>query len=255
VRTRLPGLVVWGHERLDPTGPRGLPLTMSMAAVVAAVWAFGGLARDVLGHDDSVLTDPRVMSLVVAERVGWLTPLMRTLTWLGSNAVLVPSALAIGGFFLIRRRDPRPLVLLAVALGGALALSEIVQPIVDRARPPSSVWIGRFGGAAFPSGHATAAVAFSATLALILSRGASYERRALLWSGAALVALIVGASRVYLGAEWLTDVLGGYALGAAWVALLITISLLIRSGAPVGTGEGAGEASPSASTSGKREAA
>ena len=254
-RTRLPGLVVWGRERLDPTNPRGLPLTMSVAAVVVAVWAFGGLVQDVLGHDDSVLTDPRVMSLAVAERVGWLTPLMRTVTWLGSNAVLVPSAFAIGGFFLLRRRDPRPPVLLAAALGGAFALSEIVQPIVDRARPPSSIWIGHFGGAAFPSGHATASVAFYATLAIILSREASYERRALLWSGAALVTLIVGVSRVYLGAEWLTDVLGGYALGAAWVALLITISLLTRSGAPVGTGEGAEQASPSASVSRKREPA
>jgi magnesium-transporting ATPase (P-type)/membrane-associated phospholipid phosphatase len=255
VRSRLPGLIAWGRERLDQTSPRGLPLTMSVAAVVVAVWAFGGLVQDVLGHDDSVLTDPRVTSLVVAERVGWLTLMMRILTWFGSNAVLVPSAFAIGGSFLVRRRDPRPLVLLAAALGGAVALYAIVQPIVARPRPPSSIWIGDFGGAAFPSGHPTAAVAFYATLAFILSGDASYRRRALVWSGAALVALVVGASRVYLGAEWLTDVLGGYALGAAWVALLITISLITRSRAPVGTGERAERASPAASASRKREAA
>ena len=86
--------------------------------------------------------------------------------------------------------------------------------------------------------------------------GASYGRRALVWSGATLVALIVGASRVYLGAHWLTDVLGGYAIGAAWVALLVTIALITRSRAPRGRGETA-EQAPRRATgpSSKRKAA
>jgi len=50
--------------------------------------------------------------------------------------------------------------------------------------------------------------------------------RAVVWIGAGLVTIAVGASRLYLGAHWLTDVLGGYALGAAWVALVVAISLL-----------------------------
>jgi membrane-associated phospholipid phosphatase len=183
-----------------------------------------------------------VTSLVVAHRVGWLTGPMEILTWLGSNAVLVPAVLIIGGFFLVRRQDWRPLALLASALGGAVALYDIAKPLVGRQRPPPSIWIGHYGGAAFPSGHATATVAFYAVLALVLARGASHERRALLFSGAALVALVVGASRVYLGAHWLTDVLGGYALGSTWVAALVTITLMARSRVPRGTGESAEQA-------------
>jgi len=141
-------------------------------------------------------------------------------------------------------------------VGGAVALYDIVKPLVGRPRPPSSIWIGHYSGAAFPSGHATAAVALYAALALILSMGASYERRALVWSGAALVVLVVGASRVYLGAHWLTDVLGGYALGAAWVAVLVTIALIAKSRAPRGTGESAEQEPPGATaSSGKRRAA
>jgi undecaprenyl-diphosphatase len=68
-------------------------------------------------------------------------------------------------------------------------------------------------------------------LAVVLGAGLSSRRRAILWSAAALVVLIVGASRIYLGAHWLTDVLAGYALGATWVAIVVAV-LLITSRSP-----------------------
>src|SRR5262249_30087165 len=67
-----------------------------------------------------------------------------------------------------------------------------------------------------------------------LGTGLSFRRRAAAWSAAALVVLIVGASRVYLGAHWLTDVLAGYALGASWVAIVVAVLLIT----PAGTGRG-----------------
>jgi undecaprenyl-diphosphatase len=63
-------------------------------------------------------------------------------------------------------------------------------------------------------------------LAIVLGAGLSIRRRAILWSAAALVVLIVGASRIYLGAHWLTDVLAGYALGATWVAIVVAVLLI-----------------------------
>jgi len=236
-RAHLPGVIAWGRERLDPADPRGLPLTLAVGGAVVAIWVFGGLTQDVLGHDDTVLADPRVEGLVVAHRVGWLTGAVRILTWLGSTAVLVPAVVLIGGVLLLRRRDWRPLAALAVALGGAVGLYDIVKPAVGRARPPAALWIRPYSGAAFPSGHATQSVASYEMPALIPSAGTSCGRRALVWSGAAMVALVVGASRVYLGAHWMTDVLGGYALGVAWVALLVAIGLLLRSPTPSEAGE------------------
>jgi undecaprenyl-diphosphatase len=107
------------------------------------------------------------------------------------------------------------------AVAGAAGLYNIVKPVVGQPRPPAALWIGHFGGAGFPSGHATQGVAFYGMLAVLLSIGLSLRARTFLWAGAGLVAIAIGASRIYLGAHWLSDVLAGYALGAAWVAVLL----------------------------------
>ncbi len=124
-------------------------------------------------------------------------------------------------------------VAIIVAVAGAAGLYTIVKPVVGEARPPATVWIGHFDGAAFPSGHVTQAVAFYGVLALVLSVRLSLRARAFLWTGAGFIAAAVGASRIYLGAHWLTDVLAGYALGVAWIALVMAVSLVL---APPGGG-------------------
>jgi membrane-associated phospholipid phosphatase len=224
-RRRFPAQVAWGQRRLDPRSPRGFWLTFTVAGGALAAWAFGGLTQDVVGHDDTVLADPHVTAWVIAHRTGWLTSALSILTWLGSTAFIIPAGLAIGLYFLIQRRTWKPLALLGAAVAGAISLYDIVKPLVGRPRPPAAIWIGHFTGAAFPSGHATQSAAFYAMLAIILGTGVSFRRRAILWSAAALIVLIVGASRIYLAAHWLTDVLAGYALGATWVAIVIAVML------------------------------
>ncbi len=225
VRRRFPRELAWIGRRLDPSSPRGFALTFTLAVGALSAWVFAGLTQDVLGHDEMARVDPRVMTWVLAHRAGWLTALMRT-TWLGSIAVLVPLAVGIGGLFLLRRRGLRPGVMLAVALAGAVTLSDVVKPAVDRQRPPASFWIGHYSGAAFPSGHATQAVVFYGMVALLLSRGQGAPRRAMAWAFGALIVLLVGATRIYLGAHWLSDVLAGYALGATWLALMVAVTLV-----------------------------
>ena len=88
----------------------------------------------------------------------------------------------------------------------------------------------RVTGQSFPSGHTVQAVAVYGTLALLLSGGRSRRIQVVMWSAAALVALAVGASRLYLGVHWLTDVLAGYALGGLVVVVAAAAMLALGSG-------------------------
>ena len=190
------------------------------------------------------MTDPHVTAWAVAHRTGWLTSVFRVVTWLASIVVIIPVALVVAVFFAWRRRRWGPLVLLTAAIAGAAASYTLIKAAVGRPRPPPAIWIGHFSGAAFPSGHATQSVACYATLAFILGAGRSAWAKTALGSAAVLIALIVGASRIYLGAHWLTDVLGGYALGTLLVAVIVIVALTLsrRRAAMVGDELGGREA-------------
>lgn len=217
-----------------PATPR-FWLTLTISVGVLAAWAFAGLTRYVVSHEHSARLDTHVTAWVVAHRIGWLTGIVRVVTWLGSVAVIIPLGLIAGGWF-ARRHEWRPLILLAAAVAGAVALYDLIKLLVGRPRPPQAIWIGHFSAAAFPSGHATQTVAFYSLLAVIAGAGRSPRVKLALCSAAVLLALVVGASRIYLGAHWLTDVLGGYALGALWAAVVVIAMLIASARKPVAAG-------------------
>jgi membrane-associated phospholipid phosphatase len=191
-----------------------------VTATALAGWAFGAITQDVLARDEAALRDPRLATWTAGHRAGWLTATANAAVWLGS-AIVIAVLVAI----LAAGRKWRAADMLALALGGSLALDAIVQHLVGRSRPPTALAIGDYAGSAFPSG-ATTAIAWYGILAFILAAGASPRIRALLWAAAVTVTILAGASQVYPGANWLDDVLGGWALGALWIAIILTAELL-----------------------------
>ena len=119
-------------------------------------------------------------------------------------------------------------------LAGQLALSNIVKVAVDRIRPDMPP-LHVLPGPSFPSGHATAAAATWAAVALVLGRGAPSRTRALLAGAAVAIAVAVACSRVFLGAHWVSDVIGGLLLGWTWFGLCAVAfgGRVMRLGAPV----------------------
>ena len=207
--------------------PKGRALRLWLSASALCLCAFGLLVAAVVTHHTDAL-DRHVLSWVVDHRTPTATSTMKVVTWLGSTVVLYPAIVVVAALVWWRQRDIRPGAALAASLIGAAVLYGAIKPIIGRARPAEHLAIGTYPGWAFPSGHATQAIAFYGMLAFILWH--RQGTRAWVWAAAA-VTLVVGASRIYLGAHWLTDVLGGYAIGGCWLALVIAF-LLLRTNQP-----------------------
>jgi membrane protein DedA with SNARE-associated domain/membrane-associated phospholipid phosphatase len=210
-------------RRLRPGGALGLSLTLTVAALVAAGWAFGAVLQDVLARDELELVDQPVALFFVGHREPWLTRLLQDLTNLGSVRILLPLIVLVGVGWWLRRRTWRPLALLAAAYLGADLAFNAVKELVQRPRPPAVILLKPVAGPSFPSGHATQAVAVYGMLAALLAAAtSSWARKVGAWAAAVAIVGVVAVSRLYLGAHWLTDVLGGLALGAAWLFALLT---------------------------------
>jgi len=143
-----------------------------------------------------------------------------------SNSGLLIALAALAGIYLWLKSPQRLLgtILLALAIAASDVVSvRVIKPMVDRPRPcrvdPFRVRhpLGCGSGASFPSAHASN----TAAAAVIFAWGAPR----LSFLGIAL-SLLVGISRVYVGAHWPTDVMAGWALGAVLGAILIGLSRL-----------------------------
>ena len=153
------------------------------------------------------------------ERSG-LSSAARAVTRLGNTPVVAASILALVAVLWAvgRRRDSIACLLIPVAEGLGVA----VKALIGRPRPEFILFPPGPDSAAFPSGHAIHAVLFFGfllylTLAHTKSRGLRVAALAVL----PLIILIVGASRVYLGLHWPSDVLGGYIFGGVFLWVLL----------------------------------
>jgi len=211
-------------DRFRPSNALGLSLTISLVVLVALGWAFGTVVQGVLGRDELMTTvDGPITRYVVDHRTASMTSMMKAVTMLGSSAVLVPLVVVAGLVARQRRAGWKPLVVLAASLLGSIALYDVVKVLVGRPRPAVGRLVATATGYSFPSGHAVGATAALGALAYLCAtwqRG--WAAKVATWASAIIVVLLVGFSRVYLGVHWTSDVVGGYALGALWLAAVVT---------------------------------
>jgi membrane protein DedA with SNARE-associated domain/membrane-associated phospholipid phosphatase len=224
-RRMYPGTSAWLAERVDTTTPRGFLLSLVVSLGVFSAWVFGAMAQDVVAHEEAVRYDPGILRFTVSHRESWLTGVMKAASLLGSNLVLVPVVLGTGAWLVVTRRAWRPAIAAASSLFGANVLYQATKVWVGRPRPPVGFHLVRVSGYAFPSGHATQAVAGWVAVAVVLASGRSLRTRVLVGVVVAILVLLIGVSRIYLGVHWFTDVVGGFALGGTWLCLVGTVML------------------------------
>lgn len=150
----------------------------------------------------------------------WLPEAAADLTSLGGISVLGLLAVVAVGFLLIQRKRLSAL-LLVLGLAGGVLLSEGLKAIFERERPPAQYQAVETLNASFPSGHALLSTVFYLTLGVMLTRAFPQKRLKAYALGVGLLfALTVGATRIYLGAHWASDVFAGWSVGAAWAMAL-----------------------------------
>lgn len=205
-------------RRFDRNAALGLTLTVTLLALVLAGWAFGALFTDVVLGRHLAGPDRTTLRFMVQHRTTWLTVIMRTLTWLGSSATLLPISIAVAVVWRWRKASWLATLILAATYAGASLSFNVIKWLTHRARPPRRVALVHAGGYAFPSGHATQATAVWGAMALLVAFAAtSWSRKVLAWTAATIITGLVGLTRLYLGVHWLSDVAAGWALGGTWL--------------------------------------
>ena len=122
--------------------------------------------------------------------------------------------------WLLWRRLPRLALFVVITGIGSSLLNVSVKSAVHRLRPVLADPVAHAGGLSFPSGHAQAAiVGYGVLLLVFLPVLHGVWRKAAITSAAVMV-LAIGFSRIALGVHYLSDVVGGFLLGAAWLAAM-----------------------------------
>ena len=207
------------RRRLDPEARYGLRLSLLLLATLILAVPFGLLLREVTQQGPLTELDTSAANTLhgfVRERA-WLVDVLTVVTSLGSPVwfyVLVGGA----ALYMWGRGQPRiALFLVFTGLLGGL-LNSSVKELVDRPRPSLVAPVATARGKSFPSGHAMAATVNYGALLLAFLPLMGRRLRPLAWGIAIGLVLAIGFTRLALGVHYITDVLGGYALGLAWLA-------------------------------------
>jgi membrane protein DedA with SNARE-associated domain/membrane-associated phospholipid phosphatase len=212
-------------RRLRPHAAFGLSLTAGLAGVAVLGCAFGIVVQDVISRKELTGLDGTVYRFLLDHRAPDLTTVSKVVADFGGTAVLTALTMALAGLVWWKTRRPRDLVLPAIAAGGSWVLVEVIKVAVHRPPPPVADMLAGAPGFAFPSGQATRSAACLLTVAFISSGVLrSWRSKVVAVTAAVSVTILVGLARLTLAVHWLTDVLGGWALGVLWFAVVVVVS-------------------------------
>jgi len=145
-----------------------------------------------------------------------LDQIMTLITTLGNGSTYILLVLAILTVLALCQRWIE-LAGLVICLSGSAVLNELLKHMFMRTRPADFRLITATGYS-FPSGHAMVSLCFYGIMAFLIARNIhSWRWRLALGIGAALLIIIIGVSRIYLGVHYPSDVVAGYMAGATWL--------------------------------------
>lgn len=208
-------------------------VALPVLAVLACGWMFVELADEVMEKETRVFDEAVLLSMRtegdLSDPIGsaHVEEMARDLTSLGGFTILTGITLVAFGIAWFAGR-PRLAVAGLVSIVVGTGVMRFLKYGFDRPRPELVEHATLVNNPSFPSGHSMMAAMVYLTLGILVARTQTRKRvRAFIVSIAVTVTLLVGASRVYLGMHWPTDVLAGWTLGGAWAVLFWLVAMKV----------------------------
>jgi membrane protein DedA with SNARE-associated domain/membrane-associated phospholipid phosphatase len=209
-----PRLGRYAQALIDPNRPESASLALLAACLLAIGWAWFALLAVVLTRGGPLRLDRELYTAMATLRNPLADRLMAALASLGDAQVLLPACAVALAWLLWRRRFIAAAHWLG-ALGFGLALTAGLAAWVHMPQPPSAP-----PGFGFPSIAVTMATIVFGFFAVLIARELPGRRRVWPYLVAGAVVAVLGFARLYLGAHWLSDIVGGALLGVVWLLLL-----------------------------------
>jgi undecaprenyl-diphosphatase len=204
--------------------PKQRRLALALTAACLSAITFARIAEDYLTNDPLARWDVSFARWLSSERSSVGTDFFRVLTFIGSPAAVLVISIVVC-VLLYRRRRIIEAALLPIVLAGGELLNLILKLSFHRPRP--EVAFVHLDTYSFPSGHAMLSTAAYGALAyLTWGRLRTTRARFALAAGTVVLVALICFSRLYLGVHYLSDVLGGAAGGAFWLAASIVLQTL-----------------------------
>lgn len=183
----------------------------------------GEISEDVINREPLTVVDVQLSAWLHVHGSAPLTTVMLVSTTLGATWAV--SCIAVGFLiYLFWRRRFYWFVAVASSVFGGMLLNKLLKYAFHRPRPHFDDPILTLTSYSFPSGHTMmATVLYGVLAAYLLSETKDWRWRTLVILAASFLILLVGFSRIYLGAHYLSDVLGAMAEGLAWLSLCLTV--------------------------------
>jgi len=200
----------------------GLHLTIGFLISALGLWIFLGVTEDVIHHDPITQFDLTLLNWLQAHRGATGDHVFRAISALGSPLVMVILALGVAVILGTRKQGLLLQGWVTAFLGGSL-LNTVLKHAIHRPRP-HTVPMAVYHSWSFPSGHAMGSLIGYGMLAyvLVLLGPRSSGARLAIVGGAAILVLAIGLSRLYLGAHYFSDVVGGFGAGMLWLSACIS---------------------------------
>lgn len=197
-------------------------LWVEIAVIVLSASVFAAVAEDVVTQDTLTRIDLQLTQWMAAHRSPLLTQILSFVSAIHATVPLTLASWCVA-IWLIHRGAWRWLASLIAVVPVGMLLNVALKHLFQRVRPVLDQPLVNLTTFSFPSGHVTGSTLFYGFIvALVFVHVKSAAARTLVGVAAFFMVAAVALSRIYLGAHYLSDVLGSFALAAAWLALSLS---------------------------------